>query len=175
MHDTRVYRRFHYFTIHFSHQLQMVYLYIKGRQALDFRKAEHISLSHRFQSGSSSHPASNPMDPIGSLHKIDDWHRNFIRSYTGCKISASLRYITVRGTVNMGRTMVAKDVVHAITSPPYPYDGWLTADVCICDCQRSSEISCDKPNASVYTTQSSASMPLYPFVVWCLGKGVIYF
>jgi hypothetical protein len=36
-----------------------------------------------------------------------------------------------------------QDVLCAIASPPSPYLGWLAANVCICNCQRSSEISCD--------------------------------
>jgi hypothetical protein len=64
--------------------------------------------------------------------------------YTGRKISASLRYVTVRGEGKMEGARGEKDASCAIASPPSAYHGWQTANVCICNGQRSSEISCDK-------------------------------
>jgi hypothetical protein len=65
-------------------------------------------------------------------------------TYTARKICASLCFVTVRGERKRGRARVEQDVLCAIVSPPSPYLDWLAANVCICNGQRSSEISCDK-------------------------------
>jgi hypothetical protein len=45
---------------------------------------------------------------------------------------------------NRGREGGGQDAACAITSPSTPYHGWLTANIYICNGQRSSELSCEK-------------------------------
>jgi hypothetical protein len=44
----------------------------------------------------------------------------------------------------MERVRGEQDALCAIASPPSTYRGWLTNNVCFCNGQRSSGISCDK-------------------------------
>jgi hypothetical protein len=78
--------------------------------------------------------------------------------YTGRKMSESLSYVTVNGKGQGGE----QDTLCAIASPPYPYLGWLATNVCICDGQRSSEISCDK-----YTDRLWDPSSLLSTEFWC--------
>jgi hypothetical protein len=73
--------------------------------------------------------------------------RNFT-SYLNCtwrKICASLSNVIVRGKGKVKRTRREdQDALCAIVLPPSPYLGWLATNVCVCYCQRSSEMSYDK-------------------------------
>jgi hypothetical protein len=64
--------------------------------------------------------------------------------YTTRKISASMTYLTVRREGNMGRARGEQDALFAVANLPSPHLGWLATNVCVCDDQQSSEISCGK-------------------------------
>jgi hypothetical protein len=44
----------------------------------------------------------------------------------------------------MVKARAKQDALHAVASSPSPYLGWVATNVCICNSQRSSEISCNK-------------------------------
>jgi hypothetical protein len=67
----------------------------------------------------------------------------FVFLYTGRKISARLSYVTVRGQKGGGGSKTPYAIAWR-SSRPSPYLGWLATNVCICNGQRSSKISCDK-------------------------------
>jgi hypothetical protein len=67
-------------------------------------------------------------------------------SYTVCKISVSLSFVTLRGEGKLERARGEQDTLCAVASPPSPYLSWLATNVCICNSQQNSEISCDKYN-----------------------------
>jgi hypothetical protein len=91
--------------------------------------------------------------------------------YTGHKISVSLSYIIVRGERKMERARGEQDALYTITFPLSPYLGWLATSVCICNGQRSSEISCDKYiglwlNLSHVSSLHQSSLNFHLSAVW---------
>jgi hypothetical protein len=79
-------------------------------------------------------------------------------SYIGRKVSASLSSARSKREAKLEKSREEQEALCAVASPPSPYlgslAGWLAVNMCICNGQRSSDISCGK-QTPVYLLQMS--------------------